>query len=70
MKTEWPMTTQQVSALLNLRENRISDQIRYGKVIPEMILGRRAWSKETVLAAAKNLGKDSPTIYALCKVGL
>jgi hypothetical protein len=68
MGQQWPLSTGEVAALLEVPEHRITSQIRLGKVNPPMLMGRRAWGPEHVLAVARIIGKDSPAIRNACRV--
>ena len=56
----WPMSTGQAADFLGVSENRITLQLRLGKIArPPKWAGRYAWSAEDVLKLAKLLDRDS-----------
>jgi hypothetical protein len=56
---DWPICTGEVCKLLAAREYQLTNQIRLGKVSPPLLMGRRAWMPDHVLAVARILGRDS-----------
>lgn len=70
MQPKFPISTGEVVVLLGVPEHRITSQIRLGKVIPPMTVGRRAWSPANVLQVAKILGKDSIEVRSLCHAAI
>ena len=56
MKT--PMSTGEVARLLGLTEPRLSELVRRGKIKPPpaLLAGRRFWSREDIVRAARHLG--------------
>lgn len=66
MPYQFPLSTGQVSALLQTPEHRVINPIRLGKLHVPNVGGRRMWSTEHVLAVAKLIGKDSLEIRNLC----
>lgn len=63
----FPMLTGEVKRLLACSESRLHGLVRAGVVSPPVVDGRRLWSREDVLAAARRLGLDGPAIRNLCR---
>ena len=63
----FPKRTGEVVRLLSVPEFRLTNLERLGKLSVPLVCGRRAWMQEHVLAAAKLLGTDTPTIRNLCQ---
>lgn len=67
MEQRWPLSTGQVAALLGVPEHRVTSQIRLAKVNPPMLMGRKAWAAEHVLAVARIIGRDTLEVRNACR---
>lgn len=66
----WPLATGEVATLLGVSEPRLNSLVRLRKVTPPMFSGRRMWTPECVLQAARQVGLDAPTVRNLCAAAL
>jgi len=67
MQWSFPLTTGTVCRLLSVPEHRLINLERLGKITVPTVCGRRAWSADLVLRAARLLDKDSPAVRNVCK---
>jgi hypothetical protein len=63
---KFPMSTGQVCRLFRTAEHRLCNLARMGKLDVPNIGGRRMWSAEHVLKAARLLGLDSVEVRNAC----